>query len=36
VREILTADQRAQFDKNVADLEARRATDGPRGGFRRQ
>ena len=36
VREILTADQRAQFDKNVADLKARRTADGPRGGFRRQ
>jgi Spy/CpxP family protein refolding chaperone len=29
VREILTADQRVQFDKNVAELKARRAERGP-------
>ena len=30
VREILTADQRTQFDKNVAELKARRAENGGR------
>ena len=34
VRNILTADQRVQFDKNVTELKARRAENGPRGGFR--
>ncbi|MFL5618964.1 MAG: Spy/CpxP family protein refolding chaperone [Gemmatimonadaceae bacterium] len=34
VRNILTADQRVQFDKNVAELKARRAENGARGGFR--
>jgi Spy/CpxP family protein refolding chaperone len=34
VREILTADQRVQFDKNVADFKAQRAQVGARGGFR--
>ena len=32
VRSILTADQRAQFDKNVAELKARRAENGGRFG----
>ena len=36
VREILTADQRVQFDKNVADFKAQRAQNGARGGFRGQ
>jgi len=34
VRNILTADQRTQFDKNVADLKARRAEHGGRFGGR--
>jgi hypothetical protein len=35
VRGILTTDQRAQFDKNVAELKARRAENGGRfGGVR--
>ena len=32
VRNILTADQRVQFDKNVAELKARRAENGGRWG----
>jgi hypothetical protein len=32
VREILTADQRVQFDKNVAEMKARRAENGGRFG----
>jgi Spy/CpxP family protein refolding chaperone len=32
VREILTADQRVQFDKNVAEMKARRADNGGRFG----
>ena len=35
VRNILTADQRTQFDKNVAELKAHRAENGGRFGGRR-
>jgi hypothetical protein len=34
VRNILTADQRTQFDKNVAELKAHRAENGGRFGRR--
>ena len=36
VRELLTADQRVQFDKNVAEMKTRRAENGGRGGFGRK
>ena len=36
VRNILTSEQRVQFDKNVADFKAQRAQHAGRGGFRGQ
>ena len=34
VRNVLTADQRTQFDKNVAEMKAHRAENGGRFGHR--